>query len=227
MSNAQGADSTDESAPRSVPGDSPALVLVRHGETEWSRSGQHTGRTDLPLTDEGVVQARAARPIIDAVLGGATKPFVISSPRQRALETARLTGFEPDEITELAAEWDYGALEGKTSAQIKAEIADWSIWTGVVPGGESAEEMTTRIDILLARVADIRTAEPDRPVLVFSHGHASRCIAARWLGEPVSAGAAYWLTTAAVSSLGYEHGRKVVLRWNIDSSISAAPTPTR
>jgi probable phosphoglycerate mutase len=194
----------------------PELILVRHGETEWSKSGKHTGRTDVPLTEAGQEQARAAGLLIRAVLGSAEPALVISSPRQRALRTAELAGFEPTTVTAAAAEWDYGDLEGKTSAEIQRQLPDWSIWAGPVPGGEDADAVTRRIDGLLAQIKPVTQIGP---VLVFSHGHASRCIAARWLAEPVTSGRHYWLGTGAVSSLGQEHGRPVLLRWNLDKSV--------
>jgi broad specificity phosphatase PhoE len=200
----------------------PALVIVRHGETEWSRTGKHTGRTDVALTDNGERQARAAGALIAAVLGGQRPQLVLSSPRQRASRTAELAGYPPDELTADAAEWDYGQLEGLLRSEITQRYPDWSIWAGPVPGGEDAEAVTVRIDRLLARV---RAADPLRagPVLVFSHGHASRCIAARWLDEPVTAGQHFRLDTGAVSSLGYEHGRPVILHWNLDKTVTEPP----
>ncbi|MDQ1691835.1 MAG: hypothetical protein QOD87_1943 [Pseudonocardiales bacterium] len=195
----------------------PAVVLVRHGETEWSRSGQHTGRTDVGLTDRGAEQAVAAGELVRRVLGELSPALVISSPRQRSRQTAKLAGFPPTLITEDAAEWDYGDFEGLTSAEIRQQYPGWTIWSGEVPGGESSHDVTVRFDRLLDQVAHYT----DRgPVLVFSHGHASRCVAARWLGEPVAAGQQYWLGTGAVSSLGYEHERPVILRWNLDESIA-------
>jgi broad specificity phosphatase PhoE len=195
---------------------SAALVLIRHGETEWSRSGRHTGRTDVALTTAGEDQARTAGRLIRAVLGGDDASWVISSPRQRALRTAELAGYTPDEITEDASEWDYGDLEGLTSAEIQQQFPDWSIWDGPIPGGEDASAVTARCDRLLKRVSQHSNVGP---VLVFSHGHASRCLAARWLGETIAGGRHYWLGTGAVSSLGYEHGRAVILRWNLDESL--------
>jgi len=206
-------------APRPSPGDVPAVVLVRHGETEWSATGRHTGRTDVPLTDDGQAQASAVGSLIRRVLAGGD-PYVISSPRRRALDTARLAGFPPDEVSELAAEWDYGDLEGLTSAEIRERLPGWSIWSGPVPGGESAEAVTGRLDLLLGHIQRLRDADPERPVVVFSHGHASRCLAARWLGEEVSYGGGLWLTTGAVSVLGYERERPVILRWNVDASLT-------
>lgn len=193
----------------------PALVVVRHGETEWSRTGRHTGRTDVALTAIGEQQARVAGCLVRAVLGELAPALVLSSPRQRACRTAELAGYRVDELTEDAAEWDYGQLEGLTSAEIDRRFPDWSIWTGPVPGGEDAAAVTARIDRLLAR-----TAAVDGPVLLFSHGHASRCVAARWLAEPVTSGRHYRLDTGAVCALGFEHGRPVILRWNLDKSIA-------
>jgi broad specificity phosphatase PhoE len=194
----------------------PALVLVRHGETAWSRSGQHTGRTDVPLTELGSAQATASGPLIRRLLRGQDPSLVISSPRSRALLTAELAGYQPDEVTEDAAEWDYGDFEGLTSAEIQRDQPDWSIWQGPVPGGEDAGAVTARFDRLLVRAAG---PAADGPVLVFSHGHAIRCIAARWLEQPVTAGSYFALGTGAVSSLGYEHARPVILQWNLDTSV--------
>jgi broad specificity phosphatase PhoE len=206
-----------------APDTAPALVLVRHGETEWSRSGQHTGTTDIPLTGRGERQARAAGPLIRAMLGSTPPALVLSSPRQRARRTAELAGFEVDETAPDAAEWDYGDLEGRTSAEIARDFPGWSVWTGPIPGGEDAAAVTARLDRLLATVADrLARHEESGPVLLFSHGHAIRCLAARWLGEPVTAGRRLWLSTGAVCSLGYEHGQPAVLHWNVDSSLAGS-----
>ncbi|UQX89817.1 histidine phosphatase family protein [Jatrophihabitans telluris] len=207
---AEAATSPTNSAPSST--DSPVLILVRHGETEWSKSGQHTGRTDIPLTPAGEAQARAAGSVLQHLLDGRAPVLVISSPRRRALRTAELAGFPAQRITEDVAEWDYGDFEGLTTPQIQHERPGWSIWQGPVPGGEDAAAVTARLDRVLASVSSLRS---EGPVVVFSHGHASRCLAARWLGEPVTDGRQYWLGTGAVSSLGYEHGRPVILHWNI------------
>jgi broad specificity phosphatase PhoE len=189
----------------------PALVIVRHGQTEWSRTGKHTGRTDLPLTPTGEQQARSAGATIRAVLADQPPALVLSSPRQRAWHTAELAGYPPDELTEDAAEWDYGELEGLTSAEIAERYPDWSIWTGPVPGGENSEQVSARIDRLLHRAVAV-----GGPVLVFSHGHASRCLAARWLTEPVGSGQHYRLDTGGLGTLGYEHRRPIILQWNLD-----------
>jgi broad specificity phosphatase PhoE len=190
----------------------PALVVIRHGETEWSRSGRHTGRSDLPLTSAGEQQAVSVGAVIRAVLGPRPPALVISSPRQRARRTAELAGYPPDELSEDAAEWDYGDLEGLTSAEIGQRHPDWSIWTGPVPGGEDADEVSARIDRLLQHVAAAGS-----PVLVFSHGHAGRCLAARWLAEPVASGQHYRLDTGGVGTLGFEHDRPVIVQWNLDN----------
>lgn len=218
----QPAEPTDAEADRSRSAsashseDRPALILIRHGQTDWSRTGKHTGRTDVPLTETGERQARDAGELVRTLLGGLPPGRVLSSPRQRAVRTAELAGFTPDLLTEDAAEWDYGDLEGLTSEQISLRYPGWSIWSGPVPAGEDAAAVSARIDRLLSTAS----SEPDGPVLIFSHGHASRCIAARWLAEPVTGGQHYRLDTGAVSALGYEHGRPVILRWNLDNSVT-------
>jgi broad specificity phosphatase PhoE len=194
----------------------PAVIIVRHGETEWSRSGQHTGPTDIPLTEAGQAQAVAAGVIITRLLGGQAPALVVSSPRSRAQDTAALAGFPPQRIDPDAAEWDYGDYEGLTSAQIRQQDPHWTIWRGAVPGGETAAEVTARCDRLLASIADQLV---EGPVLVFSHGHASRCLAARWLREPVTLGEHLFLGTGAVSTLGHEHDVPTIQHWNIDGSI--------
>lgn len=200
----------------------PAVVIVRHGETEWSRTGRHTGRTDVELTRIGEDQARIAGRLIRAVLRGPTPPLVISSPRIRARRTAELAGFLPERITEDAAEWDYGTLEGLTSTEIAQTYPGWTIWSGPIPGGETAAAISIRIDRLLEQAR-----ASSRPAIIFSHGHASRCIAARWLDEPVTHGRHFRLDTGAVSALGYEHGRPAMLRWNLDESVVEGPeSPT-
>lgn len=203
-----------------APNTEPALVLIRHGETEWSRTGQHTGRSDIPLTQFGEQQARAAGPLIRAVLGSTEPALVVSSPRQRAWRTAELAGFAVEETDDDAAEWDYGDLEGLTSPDIRKQWPDWSVWSGPIPGGEDAAAVSARFDRLLATItARLTAADRSGPVLVFSHGHAIRCLAARWLGDPVTWGRHFWLGTGAVCTLGYEHGYPVVLRWNVSTSL--------
>ena len=187
--------------------DRPDLWLVRHGETEWARLGRHTGRTDIPLTGRGRSQAAA----VEAKLAGATFGAVVSSPLSRALETAHLAGFA-DRVTtdEDLLEWDYGDLEGRTSAQIRESIPGWTIWSGPVPGGETASDVAARVDRFIAGVR----ADVTGDVLAFGHGHLLRVLAARWLDKPPSDGGMFALSTATVSVLGWEHGAPVVVRWN-------------
>ena len=209
MSTLPGAGIDDPSIPAPVSLPPSAIVwLIRHGETAWSKSGQHTGRTDIELTQFGIRQAKALRPLIADL-----KPaLVISSPRERARRTADLCGLKVDDVDNDLAEWDYGDYEGLTSAQIAERDPNWTIWTGVTPGGETAAQITERIDHLLLRVY---SALPDGPVVLFGHGHINRALTARWLGLPVSSGGMFSLGTAAPCLLGVEHSRPVVVRWNL------------
>jgi len=182
------------------------LYLVRHGETEWSRSGRHTSRTDLDLTPHGVEQARA----LDARLDRAEFGLVLSSPRLRARRTAELAGFGDHEVTDDLAEWDYGDYEGLTSAQIRERSPGWRIWFNGCPGGESAEEVRARLTRIVARV---RASGVDQAIC-FGHGHASRVLALCWLDFPIIFGQSFPLEVASVSILGREKESPAVLRWN-------------
>ena len=183
------------------------LFLVRHGETEWSRSGQHTGRTDIPLTQLGRRQAEA----IGERIRGRRFALVLTSPSSRAADTARLAGFPGAERTRDLMEWDYGEFEGRTTPQIRETLPGWSIWKGPWPGGETPDQVSVRVD----RVID-RCLAGDVPgdSLLFAHGHVLRVLAARWLGEAPRAGAHYALGTATLSVLGWEHGLRVIEQWN-------------
>jgi broad specificity phosphatase PhoE len=189
------------------------LVLLRHGETEWSRTGRHTGRTDVPLTAAGEVQARALTPVV------ARRSFVqaLVSPAARARETARLAGLDDAELEPGLWEWDYGGYEGRTSADIRAERPGWYLWTdGIVPGpdghpGESIEQVGVRVDEVLGRV---RVALDAGDAVVVAHGHVLRVLTARWLGLAPADGRLFRLDTGTVSVLGAEHGRPVVRTWN-------------
>jgi broad specificity phosphatase PhoE len=183
------------------------MWILRHGETEWSRSGQHTSHTDIPLTDHGREQARRAAD----TLAGVGFSLVLCSPLQRALETCRLTGFEQAaELCDDLHEWDYGDYEGITSDEIHAERPDWDLWRDGCPGGETAAEVCERVDRVLARAAGV-----SGEVLCVSHGHVLRALTARWLGMEVEAGAHFALTTAGVGVLGHEHETTpVLLRWS-------------
>ena len=184
----------------------PDLWLVRHGETEWSRSGQHTGRTDLPLTPAGVEQATALR----ERLAGHGFALVLSSPLRRALDTCRLAGLAGGaRRTADLLEWDYGAYEGRTRADIQREVPGWSIWSDGVPGGESIEEVAARARRLIDEASG---AGGD--VALFGHGHVLRVLAACWLGLDPREGRLLALDTASVSVLGHEHGARVLRRWN-------------
>ncbi len=179
--------------------------LVRHGETEWSRDGRHTSTTDLPLTDEGRRVAAALGDRLDHEHFG----LVLTSPRERARETARLAGHAEAETDADLTEWDYGDLEGLTTQEIRETYPEWTIWRGPVPGGESAAQVTERLDRVVSRCRAARG-----PVLLFGHGHSLRALAARWLDLPVADGSHFRLDTATVSVLGWERGTPVVLRWN-------------
>lgn len=185
----------------------PTLWLVRHGETEWSASGQHTSRTDLPLTAAGEREALAVRPL----LSGQEFQLVESSPRQRAVRTAELAGYRPTIEADLA-EWDYGDLEGLTTDEIRVKYPDWSIWEGPWPGGERPEDIAARTKKVLDRVLAVPAGER---VLVVAHGHILRALAACWLCRPVTDGCLFKLGTATVSVLGWEHGAPAVAHWNI------------
>lgn len=181
------------------------LWLVRHGQTEWSKAGRHTSVTDLPLLPEGEEVARG----LPAKLAGVDFVQVLTSPRQRARRTAELAGFPDAEVDEDLVEWAYGDYEGITTAEIREEQPGWSIWTHAAPGGESAAQVTERLDRVVARARAV-----DGATLAFAHGHSLRALAARWLGLPVSEGRLLRLDTATVSVLGEERDQPVVLRWN-------------
>jgi probable phosphoglycerate mutase len=181
--------------------------LFRHGQTEWSENGRHTGRTDIPLTQQGEAQARALAGIVAAV--GAD--LILCSPRARARRTAELAGLTPYEVTDDLQEWDYGELEGLTTTEIRAQLPDWSIWHGPWPGGETAADVAGRADRLLSRV---RTSGCSRVALV-GHGHFSRVIGARWVGAAVDAGQWLLFDTASWAELGWERGAKVLSHWNV------------
>lgn len=188
--------------------DDAQVWLLRHGETAWSITGQHTGRTDIPLTAAGEAQARALRDM----LGDLHPKLVLCSPRQRALRTAELAGLPVDEVTEDLAEWDYGDYEGRTTREIRAHVPGWSLWTGGVPGGETQQQVGARADQVLARAAG---ALVDGPVVLVGHGHFSRVLGARWIGLPVIGGEHLLLGTAAASVLGAQYGEPVIVRWNL------------
>ena len=181
------------------------LWLVRHGETEWSRSGRHTSVTDLELTDHGIDQARELR------LRPADFDLVLSSPRRRARQTAEIAGFgDLVEVDENLVEWNYGDYEGLTTPQIREQVPDWRIWTHPMPNGETQQQVMERLGRVVSRV---RESGADRAI-AFAHGHSLRVLALAWLGLDITRGANFTLQTATVSVLGYEKESPALLRWN-------------
>jgi probable phosphoglycerate mutase len=185
--------------------DEREVWLVRHGETAWSRDHRHTSTTDLPLTEAGAEVARG----LAGRLSGVGFDLVLTSPRQRARRTAELAGFTDAVVDADLVEWDYGDYEGITTPEIRETVPGWTVWTHPSPGGESAAQVTERLDRVVARVRDV----PGR-VLLFGHGHALRAFTARWIGQPVGEGRYFVLDTATVSVLGHERDTPAVLRWN-------------
>jgi len=187
------------------------LVLIRHGETEWSRAKRHTGRTDLPLTDAGREQARRAA----AAVAGRPFALVLTSPLQRARVTAELAGLgDRAEVDPDLREWDYGDMEGRTTAEIREERPGWEVWSGDLPNGETLAEVGGRADRVIERVCGV-----DGDVAVFAHGHILRILGARWIGLSPEGGGRLALETAAVCELGYERERHVLVTWNDTSHL--------
>ena len=190
------------------------LLLIRHGQTEWSAAGQHTGRTDIPLTDAGVAAAKALAPAV------ARRHIVaaFASPARRALLTADLIGLKQIEIDPDLWEWDYGGYEGRTTDDIRTELPGWYLWRdGVVPGdqahpGETVEQVALRADAVIARVRPL-CAYGD--VALVSHGHFLRVLTARWLGLEATGGRHFKLDTGTLSTLGFEHEEPVITSWNV------------
>jgi broad specificity phosphatase PhoE len=182
------------------------VVLVRHGETEWSRSGKHTGSTDIDLTDRGREQAGA----LGAALRGREFELVLTSPLGRALETCRIAGFGgPAKMRDELREWDYGEYEGRTTPEIREERPGWTVWRDGVLGGETVAEVGARVDRV---IAELRLLTGD--AVVFAHGHVLRVLTARWLGLEPGAGRLFALDTATISTLGYERETAVIRTWN-------------
>jgi broad specificity phosphatase PhoE len=190
------------------------LVLIRHGETEWSRSGQHTGRTDVPLTEAGRKTAARLAPVLASRHIVAT----FASPASRAADTARLAGLASPTLDPNLQEWDYGGYEGLTSAQIRQRQTDWYLWRdGVIPGdddhpGEAADDVAARADAVLARAAPLLDSGD---IALVAHGHLLRVLAARWLGLEPAAGRFFRLDTGTLSLLGFEHDERVICAWNV------------
>lgn len=187
----------------------PQIHLVRHGETAWSLSGQHTGRTDMPLTPAGEAAARG----VAARLKGLSFSAVWSSPSQRAYNTSVLAGFGAQSVrNDDLQEWDYGAYEGRTTKDILAERPGWNVFRDGCPQGETAADVGARADRIVRQLR-----EAGGSILIFSSAHFLRVLAARWLGLPPEGGALFVLDTASISVLGYEHdlSEPVVRKWNL------------
>ena len=194
------------------------LILLRHGETEWSRAGRHTGRTDVPLTPKGSVDAAALEPMLSRRADDGRLVAVFASPAQRAQRTAALAGLTVTKTDPDLWEWDYGGYEGITTAEIQRTRPGWSLWRdGVIPGdaehpGETVEEVGERVDRVLKRAAPLLR---DGDVALVAHGHVLRVLTARWLGLRPTDGRLFRLDTGTVSTLGTEHDEPVILSWNV------------
>lgn len=177
------------------------LLLIRHGETEWSRAGRHTSHTDLELTDAGREQATQTAEALDRLT--LDNPLVISSPRRRALDTAKLAGLTVDEVSDVLVEWDYGDYEGRTTPEIRESEPDWLVWTHGCPGGESVEDVSARAD----QAVELALGHLEsRDVIFVGHGHFSRAVIARWAELPLPEGIRFAMVAASIAVCGWEHG---------------------
>jgi broad specificity phosphatase PhoE len=177
------------------------LLLLRHGETEWSLSGRHTGRTELDLTETGREQAKLAADALDVL--SLDNPLVVSSPRRRSLVTAELAGLTVDDVSPLLAEWDYGDYEGLTTREIRQTVPDWLVWTHGCPGGESPQQVRDRADRAIEHALEHMKS---RDVLFVGHGHFSRAILTRWVQLEISEGIRFAMVAASIAVCGHEHG---------------------
>lgn len=193
------------------------IVVVRHGETEWSREGRHTGHTDVPLTETGAEQAAGIR----AALEGSAFERVLTSPLARAAETARLAGYgEEAERRDELREWDYGDYEGRRTSEIREERPGWTLWRDGVPGGETAAEVSARVERLLGELRPL-----EGRVLLFAHGHLLRVLAVRWIGLEPEAGRHLALDAATISVLGHERETPVIRVWNAPLAAKKTSSP--
>jgi probable phosphoglycerate mutase len=193
------------------------LLLLRHGETEWSISGQHTGSTEIDLTENGRTQAKQAGRVLSEL--SLDNPLVISSPRQRTLVTAELAAMTVDEISPLLAEWDYGEYEGVTTEKIRETVPDWLVWTHGCPGGESVAQVSERADRAIAMA--LQHLESHDVVFV-SHGHFSRAVITRWVELPLVEGRRFGMRTASIAMCGFEHGIRQLLALGLTGQPIAA-----
>ncbi|BBZ18131.1 acid phosphatase [Mycolicibacterium gadium] len=182
------------------------LLLLRHGETEWSRTGRHTGRTELELTETGRVQAKLAADALDVL--SLDNPLVVSSPRQRALVTAELAGLTVDKVSPVLAEWDYGDYEGLTTKEIQQSVPDWLVWTHGCSGGESTQQVSDRADRAIEFALEQMRS---RDVLFVGHGHFSRAVLTRWVQLEISEGIRFAMVAASIAVCGYEHGVRQII----------------
>lgn len=196
------------------------IWLIRHGETEWSRAGRHTGSTDLPLTRNGEQAADAVRDELADVTPG----LVLCSPLLRARDTAQRAGLVPDEVVDDLREWDYGAWEGRTTEEIRVELGDpaWLVWDHPVPAGrtpgEQLDQVAERVDRVIARCQPVLDRGQD--AVLVAHGHVLRILTARWLGLAPVAGRLFSLDPARISALGFEHEQRVIRSWNATAAHS-------
>ena len=177
------------------------LLVLRHGETEWSLSGRHTGRTELDLTETGRAQAKLAADALDVL--SLDNPLVVSSPRRRALVTAELAGLTVSDVSPLLAEWDYGDYEGLTTQQIRQTVPDWLVWTHGCPGGESVQQVSDRADRAIEFALEHMKS---RDVLFVGHGHFSRAVLTRWVQLEIFEGIRFAMVAASIAVCGHEHG---------------------
>lgn len=194
------------------------IWLIRHGETEWSRDGLHTGRTDIPLTPVGEQQAMDGGERLRQARGANAAALVLCSPMQRAQRTAELAGLRPDDLSADLLEWDYGAWEGLTTPEIRTRLGDhdWTIWSNPIPRGqtpgEQASDVAARTRRILDRCQPLVTGGQD--VILVAHGHVLRILTATWLGLDSKAGRLFALDPSRLSSLGFEHEQHVIRQWN-------------
>jgi broad specificity phosphatase PhoE len=199
------------------------VYVLRHGQTEWSRDGRHTSRTDLPLTEVGEEQARTAGRLLDILrVTDSPPPAVWCSPRRRAGDTARLAGLEPDAVRDDLVEWDYGDYEGRTTLDIRTEDPGWTVWTHPSPHGETGEQVAVRVDRVLA---DVEAELTRRDVVLVGHGHSGRVLIARYLGLSPEAGVGYAFDPASVTVLGHERGIPRIDLLNVPGGLAEPPPP--
>jgi broad specificity phosphatase PhoE len=191
----------------------PTVVLVRHGATEWSESGQHTGLTDMALNANGEDEARALRPL----LAGRSFALVLSSPLERAMRSAELAGLPTPEVDHDLLEWDYGVVEGRTTADMRESDRDWTVFGGPIPQGETIDQVSERVERVIARCL-----AADGDVALVGHGHSMRVLAARWLGLDADAGRLFHLGSGTISELDWEREQPVIRFWGLKPSLLTA-----